>query len=167
MLVLTIALLTPLILATSSRAAHKPRHSHRFLIAQRVNRGLRGTPLARLGFVFEAAGWRHRLSPFFLAGASATESSLGTAACQANPKNIWGLGSCDRAWRVPYFETWPKAIGYFARFVRLHWPRARTAYELYGYCGCGARSWGSRTSGSMAQLFGDQSGSLGYPGTSE
>lgn len=141
----------------------KPHHSHRFLVARQVQRGLVGTPLHGLGFVFEAEAWKAGLSPFALVGASGTESSLGAAACRANPRNIWGLGSCDRAWRVPYFATWPQAVRYYAAFIREHWPHARTVYELYGYCECGSAYWGGKTSAWMSRLFGDSSGSLLYP----
>ena len=36
-------------------------------MAQRVNRGLRGTPMAGLGFELEAAGWRYHVSPALMA----------------------------------------------------------------------------------------------------
>jgi hypothetical protein len=162
----TVALITLFVCTTAKAARPKkpaPQHSHRFLVAQALNKGLRSTPLARLGFVFEAEGHRRNLSPFFLVGASGTESSLGAASCRGNPKNLWGLGSCDRYWKVPYFETWKEAIGYYADFIRGHWPTARTVYDLHGYCECGSAYWGGKTSAWMAQLFGDRSGSILYP----
>ena len=159
---LTIALLAPL----SGRAYHggKRPHSHRYQVAQKVNRGLDGTPLQGLGFAFEAAGWKHKLSPFFLVGASGTESSLGESSCRRNPHNIWGLGACGVRWSEPHFPTWKAAIFYYAWFIRDRWPNARTVYELHGYCPeCGSYGWGSATYTWMERLFGDVSPSLAYP----
>jgi len=159
---LTIAVLAPL----SARADHggKVKHSHRYQVAQKVNHGLQGTPLHGLGFVFEAAGWKFGLSPYFLAGASGTESSLGAAPCSGNPKNIWGLGACGRAWNEPHFPTWKSAITYYAHFIKRLWPHADTVYELHGYCPpCGSHGWGAKTLTWMQLLFGDVGESLAYP----
>lgn len=138
-------------------------HSPRFLLAQQVNKGLAGTPIAHLGFAFEAEGHRRNLNPFFLAGASGTESSLGVYGCQGNRFNIWGLGSCDRYWQVPHFYTWQQAIRYYADFIKTTWPHARTVYDLSGYCECGSAAWGGKTSAWMSRLFGDDTGSILYP----
>lgn len=145
--------------------ADDPKHSARYLLAKKLNQGLKGTPLEGLGFAFEAAGHRHGISPFFLIGASGTESSLGAAGCSGNPRNIWGIGACNRAWTVPYFPDWKSAVGYYARFIKRTWPKARTVYELHGYCPpCGSYGWGSKTLAWMQQLFGPVSSSIFYPG---
>lgn len=148
----------------ADRKKPRPHHSHRFLVAQRVQHGLAHTPLRGLGFVFEAEGHRRNLSPFFLVGASGTESSLGAASCSGNPHNYWGLGSCDRAWKVPHFRSAREAIRYYADFIKHYWPHAQTVYELYGYCPpCGARGWGEKTYAWMRHLFGPVSKRLEYP----
>lgn len=159
---LALALLAAVVCAVAAQQARA--HSQRYLVAKRVQQGLRGTPLHGLGFVFEAEGWRTGLSPFFLVGASGTESSLGAAGCSGNRFNIWGLGACNRAWSVPVFPTWQRAIRYYADFIRRLWPRARTVYELHGYCPpCGSYGWGSKTYAWMRQLFGQVSSSIRYP----
>lgn len=164
---LTLVSLVLLLFTASALAKPKPRkphHSHRFLVAQKVQRGLANTPLRGLGFVFEREGHRRNLSPFFLAGASGTESSLGAASCYGNPHNYWGLGSCDRAWKVPHFDTDGEAIRYYADFIKSHWPHAQTVYDLHGYCPpCGARGWGEKTYAWMVRLFGRVSYRLEYP----
>lgn len=54
-------------------------------MAQRVNRGLRGTPMAGLGFELEAAGWRFKVAPAFVAAIAGIESTFGAAKCGMNP----------------------------------------------------------------------------------
>lgn len=162
-LTVALTLLLFLTLADHGWAKPAPKHSHRYLVARQVAHGLRGTPLQGLGFVFEAEAHRRNLSPFFLVGASGTESSLGAAGCSGNRFNIWGLGACNRYWHVPFFPTWRHAISYYADFIRQHWPHARTVYDLHGYCECGSLSWGSQTLAWMHRLFQDVSGSVLYP----
>jgi hypothetical protein len=131
-----------------------PHHSHRYLIAVRVVRGVARTPLRGLGWLIERVGHQEGVSPFFMVGASGVESSVFRAPCAGNPRNGWGLGSCSSAWRAPHFATWEQSFTYFARHVRRLWPSARTPYDLHGYCGCGSAAWGSRTIAWIHQLFG-------------
>lgn len=120
--------------------------------ARRLNANLAGTPLAGTGWIMEAEGHRHGIHPAFIAAAAGIESAWGRLPCRSNPRNVWGLGSCDRAWQVPHFTTWRYAIRYYARFIRSRWPHARTPYDLHGYCECGSRSWGSRVAWNMDRL---------------
>jgi len=140
--------------SSRGKPAVSPVHSHRYLVAVRVARGVRSTPLRGLGWLIERVGFREGVSPFFMVGASGTESSVFRAPCSGNPRNGWGLGSCGAAWRAPYFRTWEQAFTYYARHVRRLWPRARTPFELYGYCACGSAYWGSKTVAWMRLLFG-------------
>ena len=134
---------------------HTPRASagDRSQVAQKLNRGLAGTPMHGLGWILEAEGHRHGISPYFMAAVAATESSLGRASCRNNRKNVWGLASCTNMWHVPYFETWREAIRFYARFLASRWPSARSPYEYYGYAACD-RCWGSKTAYWMGRLFG-------------
>lgn len=120
--------------------------------ARQLNAGLAGTPMRGLGYILEAEGRRAGVHPAFIAAAAGLESAWGRLACRDNPYNAWGLGSCDRAWKVPHFRTWRQAIRYYARFIRDRWPSARTPYDLHGYCQCGTRSWGSRVAWNMDRL---------------
>lgn len=138
------------------------KHSDRYLTAKRLNRGLAGSPMRGLGFKLEAAGHRHGISPFFMAAVAATESSLGRVPCRNNPRNVWGLGACGRAWWPPFFNTWNEATHYFARFLVRTWPRARTPHDFHGYAGEGTPVWASRTAYFMRSLFGVGSG-VRYP----
>ena len=122
-------------------------------MAQRVNRGLRGTPMAGLGWELEAAGWQFHVSPALMAAIAGTESGFGVAACGNDPRNAYGLASCNQSWSVPYFRTWHESIWYFARFLRSHWPHARSAYELYGYAACNS-CWSSKVAYYMRARFG-------------
>jgi hypothetical protein len=140
-----------LTLAATANAA-RPHHSPRYQVAAQLNAQLGGTPLAGHGFALEAAGWKHHVHPAFIAAAAGLESAWGRLACQGNRWNLWGLGSCDRYWRVPHFTTAAQAFDYYARFIRSRWPRARTPYDLAGYCECGSRSWGSRVAWNMERL---------------
>lgn len=122
-------------------------------IVQRLNAGLRGTPMSGLGRTLRDIGRRYNVSPFFMAAAAGTESSFGAAGCGNNPKNVWGLAACDGRWHVPYFNTWEEAIGFYAQFIRSHWPNATSPYHLYGYAACDA-CWGRKTSMWMTSRFG-------------
>lgn len=146
---MTLAALIALLLTAD---AHAGKRSD---VARQLNANLAGTPLAGKGWLLEAEGHRAGVHPAFIAAVAGLESAWGRLPCRANSKNLWGLGSCDRAWQVPHFATWRQAIRYFARFVRTRWPYARTPYDLHGYCECG--SWGSRVAWNMDRL--------GFPAT--
>jgi len=100
-------------------------------------------------------------------GASGVESSYGLHPSYGNPYNIWGLSACGRAWPEPHFATRRQAYRYFIRFIRSHWPNARTIYEFHGYCvpyeRCGAPIWGARALSKARQLFGPVSPALCFP----
>lgn len=123
-------------------------HARRSTVA-RLDRYLAGTPMRGLGDTLERVGRRHGVSPFFIVGVAGKESSLGAAACGSNPRNVWGLGACGRAWNPPYFSSWNTAIDYFARFVEGRagvgrgWPNARTPWDFGGYCSGCESSWAS------------------------
>jgi hypothetical protein len=142
--------------ATQARAAYAEWNSSIGVHVRRLNRGLAGTPLAGLGHVFEQAGRRYGISPYFMAAASGTESSFGAAGCGNNPKNIWGLANCTGIWHVPYFETWDEAIGFYAKFLADRWPSATSPYHYYGYAACDA-CWGRKTSLHMQRFGGGTS----------
>jgi hypothetical protein len=126
-------------------------------IVTTLNRHLAGSPMAGLGRTLERQGRLHGISPYFIVAVAHKESSEGRAACSANPKNVWGLGACGRAWSPPYFRTWPQAVNYFVRFVKGRWPSATSPYHFYGYCrGCEG-SWASRVSARMISLGGTTS----------
>lgn len=144
------------IIPAAAQAAPKPvpARTHDDAVVSNLRAGLAGTPMAGSVRDLEAAARKWGVSPYFVAAAAGTESAFGRLACRGNPRNVWGLGSCDRAWRVPYFPTWKAAYLYYARFIRTRWPSARTAYDLHGYCECGAAVWGERTAWHMRRLFG-------------
>jgi hypothetical protein len=153
----TLITLALLALAATASAGHTKtprRHiSHqRQHVVQMLNAGLAGTPMAGTGRQLEASGWKWHVNPAFMAAAAGLESAWGRLACAGNPWNLWGLGSCDRYWRVPHFATAAAAYDYYARFIRSHWTRARTPYDLAGYCECGSQSWGSRVAYNMDRL---------------
>jgi len=140
--------------------------SRRLAVVQRLAHGLQGTALRGLEHEFEQAAWAENMNPYFLVGASGTESSFGAAPCTRdnNPKNIWGLGACGTRWQEPIFGTWREAITYYVWFIRDRWPHAQTCYQLSGYCPeCGTYGWGLATHQKMRQLFGSVSASLAYP----
>lgn len=147
---LTIALLVIGLTATSTTAATV--HSGRFLVAQALNRGLAGSPMASTGFALEAAGWRWHVSPFFIAGIAATESSLGVAGCPGT-LNYWGLSSCGSGWNVPRFRSLAEAYEFVARFLATRWPDATSTYDYHGYAACSS-CWGAKTAWHMSRLFG-------------
>jgi hypothetical protein len=127
-------------------------------VRHKLGDGLRGTPLAGSEHELEEESRRANFNPYVIVGASGVESSFGAAACHGNPNNIWGLGACGRAWHEPYFATRREAYRYFIKFIRSHWPSAKTIYEFYGYCvpasRCGAPLWGARAMDKARQLFG-------------
>lgn len=138
---------------TATANAQIPQRTEGDAVRSNLRAGLAGTPMYASVVELEKQAHKYGISPYFIAAAAGTESAFGRLACRGNPRNIWGLGSCDRAWRVPYFQTWRQAYRYYARFITSRWPRARTAYDLHGYCECGAATWGSRTAWHMRRLF--------------
>lgn len=145
----TLTLLTTLLILVAVNCA-KADAGVRHDTARRLNATLAGTPLAGKGWLLEAEGYRGGIHPAFIAAVAGLESAWGRLPCSRNRFNYWGLGSCDRAWQVPYFQTFRQAVRYFARFVRQRWPNARTPYDLHGYCECS--HWGSRVAWNMDRL---------------
>lgn len=130
------------------RVHRRHGHSPRFLLAQKLAHGLRGTPLARFAFVFEAAGHRWNVNPFLVAAISGTESSFGAAACGYN---AWGLASCDGSVSLSSFQD---GIRYTTRLLRLNYLNAGDTSVLsvgYKYAACGS-CWAAKTEGFMVQL---------------
>ena len=127
-------------------------------VARRLDRFLARYPMRRLGTILERVGRREGVSPFFIVAVAGKESSFGLAACTANPRNVWGLGACGRAWTPPYFNTWEEAITFFARFVEgrtsvYHgWPNAQTPWDFHGYCAGCETSWAAGVSRFMTMM---------------
>jgi len=97
---------------------------------------------------------KYKINPTFVVAVAGKESSFGAASCSSNPKNVWGLGACNRAWRTPEFKSWIQAINYFVRFIDGRWPSANNPFEFYGYCqGC-EYEWGSAVSTHMRNITG-------------
>lgn len=139
---------------TATANAATPARTHADAVRSNLQAGLAGTPMYASVVELEKAARKYGISPYFIAAAAGTESAFGRLSCRGNPRNVWGLGSCNRYWRVPYFQTWRQAYTYYARFITTRWPRARTAYDLHGYCPpCGSR-WGDATAYHMRRLFG-------------
>ncbi len=109
--------------------------------------------MAGTGTSLERWGRRFHVSPYFMAAAAATESSLGEAACSNNRYNVWGLSSCGSGWYVPAFASWDEAIAFYARFLASHWPGHSTPYSFTGYAAC-SPCWGRKVSEWMHSLFG-------------
>jgi hypothetical protein len=97
---------------------------------------------------------KYGISPYFVTGVAAKESSLGAAACGSNPKNVWGLGACGRAWTPPYYKSWVQAVNYFIRFIERRWPNANNPFQFYGYCSGCEDEWGSGVSTHMRNAGG-------------
>lgn len=130
----------------------KAREVHR--VSLRVDRALASTPMRGLGIYYARSGRRHDVNPLALVAISGVESSYGAARCGFTRNgyyysfNVWGLGSCFRAWsstgcvnggRVSLYalDSWRTAIDTAARFIRCRWPNANSVYDLVGYCpGC-------------------------------
>ncbi len=152
-------ILTVLVLLIASQiakgASHRKPHISplREQVVRRLDRGLASSPMARTGRALEASGWKWHVSPYFIAGIAATESTLGRAACYGNPFNAFGLASCNGSSWVPNFRSWAHAYDFMGRFLSSHWPNARTPYEFYGYAACSS-CWGSATAWHMRDLFG-------------
>ena len=149
--------------AASGDALKQPAgHSARYLTVQTLRAGLRGTPLAGHAFEIEQAGFDTHVSPFFMVGASGTESSVFRASCSGNRWNGWGMGSCSASW-VPFLPTLRYAFHFYGTYIRSQWPSARTPYDLHGYCGCGDQAWGDKTVAWERQLFGNVPIGISYP----
>lgn len=124
-----------------------------------LDRGLSGSPMAGTGALLERAGRKYGVSPYFMAAAAATESTLGRHACANNRFNVWGLSSCGSGWHVPSFTSWAEAYDFYARFltgrtsVTSGWPHARTPWDYVGYAACSS-CWGNSTAAHMSRLFG-------------
>jgi hypothetical protein len=147
----TTLLIVCCVAATTARAAtshHKPPH-----VIRQLDRATAGTPMQHTGGILEPIARRHRIHPFFIIAVAATESSIGRAACHNNPRNVWGLASCQNTWPVPYFNTWREAYTFYARFLTRRWPHARTAHDYHGYAACSS-CWGRKTAYWMQRLFG-------------
>jgi hypothetical protein len=156
------ATLITLALATAAHARKRPAEhgvwnpprisQAREAVVQRLDRGLAGTPMQKTGRELEAAGWKHRISPYFIAAIAGTESSFGAAACSGNPRNAFGLSSCTSGWTVPYFRTWAQAYTFMAVFLTSRWPHARTTMNYHGYAACSS-CWGAKTGWWMLKRF--------------
>ena len=145
--------------ARPARCASTPAkhtHSHRFLVVQKLKRGLRGTPLARHAFLLESEGWRWNVNPFLVASIAGTESSFGAAACGGN---AWGIGNCGFS-----FSSFGDGIHYATRLLRTNYlnlgygtlDRMGARYAACGSC------WAARTGWFMRDRFGSPL-TLTYP----
>lgn len=151
-MLLTIIVLA-LLLTSQAVAARPDRISGaRERVVQLLNRGLYDTPMANTGRELEAAGHKHGIHPAFIAAIAATESSLGAHSCYGNPKNAFGLSSCNSGWYVPYFRSWAHAYTFMAVFLTERWPHARTTWDYFGYAACSS-CWGNKTAYFMRSLF--------------
>lgn len=129
---------------------------------QIVNNYLSGSPMAGIGKILEKEGSIHNVSPYFIVAVAKKESSKGFAACSENKYNVWGLGACDRAWKVPKFKNWTQAVNYFVRFVNgktaqnkgKGWPSASNPHQFYGYCSGCESEWSRVVSWVMYSLSG-------------
>lgn len=115
----------------------------------RLNRALSRSRMAGTGAILEQEGRRYGVSPYFMAAAAWTESSLGDAAC--DNYNAWGLGNCGSAWSVPSFSSWDEAISYYARYLSSHWPGHSSPWSFRGYAKCDS-CWAEKTAEHMVAL---------------
>lgn len=163
---IALTLLTTAHTAAAATAA-RPHSNPRVDTAQRLNRGLAGTPLHGQGYLIERAGWTHGIHPALLAAITGAESTYGQHGCHGNPRNIAGLNSCRTGWWVdmngdgradvvPTFRTWGHFWSFFATFVRIRFGRASSPYELTGYCrsphGGPCPTWAPKIAGYMSDL---------------
>ena len=139
--------------AYATRKKHEKWQRTIGVVVNRLNRVLASTPLAGTGADLEEIGRRYRVSPYFIVAVSATESSIGVAACSSNRKNIWGLSSCGSGWYVPQFSSWRHAYEFFAAFVNRQWPGHSSPYSFRGYASC-SDCWARKVSSWMHSLFG-------------
>lgn len=120
---------------------------------RRLDQGLAGSPMAGTGVSLEKAGREYHVSPYFMAAAAATESSLGAAGCGPGGYNAWGLANCAGIWSVPAFQSWADAYAYYARFLASRWPGHSTPYSFRGYAACD-ECWARKVAEWMHTLFG-------------
>ena len=113
-------------------------------ITRRVDRYLASIRSPMPAWALVRAGREAGISPFALAAISVVESSAGLAACG---RNAWGLGACSRAWTtitlcgkrwtLATITSWYAGARMTGELIRCLWPRARSVYDLHGYCsGC-------------------------------
>lgn len=150
---LTILVLALLITTAAHAARPLPERISpaRERVVKQLNGNLAGTPMARTGRELEAAGWKWRIHPAFIAAIAGTESSFGRAGCRGNPRNSFGLASCGSSWNVPYFPTWAAAYTFMGRFLTSRWPHARSPYDYRGYAACSS-CWGRATAFHMSRF---------------
>lgn len=122
-------------------------------IVSQLDRVLAGTPMAGTSEILVRIGRKHNVSPYFIVGAAAKESSIGEAACSNNRFNVWGLAACNGIWYVPSFGSWEEAIDFYARFLNRQWPGHSTPYSFRGYAAC-SQCWASWISSWMSSRFG-------------
>ncbi len=121
---------------------------------KKINRYLQSTPMRGTGKIIVHQAKKYDLNPTFVAAVAGKESSFGAASCSRNPKNVWGLGACGRAWNPPYFKSWVSAVNYFVRFIDQRWPSASSPFQFYGYCqGCESE-WGRSVAQHMQNMGG-------------
>ncbi len=159
-LIAALALAAPA--SASSKSSAASHHAQRFLNVLILRQGIRGTPLQGHAFQIEAAAHETGVNPFFMVGASGTESSVFRYACRNAPLNGWGLSSCGSGWYVPNFHSVKEAFLFYGRFILRQWPHAQTPYDLAGYCACGSSYWGSKTTAWIHQLFSDVQTGIRY-----
>jgi hypothetical protein len=139
--------------AATARVAYERWQRSIGVVIKRLDRGLAGSPMNGTGVNLERWGRQYHVSPYFMAAAAATESSLGVNGCGEGGRNAWGLGNCGSAWSVPSFSSWDEAIAYYARYIAHGWPYHSTPYSFHGYAKCDS-CWGNSVSGHMHDLFG-------------
>lgn len=158
-ILLSIAVLTFAGTATSQPEKTKPKHNHRYQVAQTLKRGLAGTPLENQYWLLEAQGHKFGVNPYLVAAIAGTESSFGAARC--NGYNAWGVGSCA-SWAS--FATWRDAILYENKLLALDYlgPGATLVTVGTKYAACGT-CWANATRYHMHR-FGASGDWLHYPG---
>jgi hypothetical protein len=121
---------------------------------KKLNRYLQNTPMKGTGEIVVKQARKYGISPYFVVAVAAKESSLGAASCSGNPKNVWGLGACGRAWQTPTFRNWIAAVNYFVRFIDSRWPTADNPFQFYGYCNGCETEWGNSVATHMRHAGG-------------
>lgn len=157
---IVIGLLLGLCLLVRESSAAGRINTKRERVVRTLNQGIADSyrifrthsPMEGTGRELEAAGHKWRVSPFFIAAISATESSLGRAACR-DRFNSFGLASCGYRSDVPRFRSWAHVYDYMGRYLSSRWPSARSTYDYYRYAKC-SPCWGRKTAWWMNRLFG-------------
>ena len=122
---------------------------------KKINRHLASTPMKGTGKILYNQSKKYGVNPYFVIAVAHKESSLGQAACSRNPRNVWGLGACGRAWTPPHFSNWVQAYNYFLRFLDDRWPSAVYPSQFYNYCSGCMDEWANGVEYRM-QLFGSK-----------